>query len=59
MSNDLTKTFKFASFSSLFDHNIKKFKKHSSVSSSCGWHTIKAGLSLCGKCKNKECKAYN
>lgn len=47
MSKDY-KPFKFASFSSVSDHNIKKLGS----SSSCPWRVIGHGLSVSGKCKN-------
>lgn len=46
------KPFKFASFSSVADHNIKKFCK--SVPS---WCTVTPGLSICGICKTPKCDA--
>jgi len=58
MSKEFSKTFKFASFSSVSDHNIKKFEKKSSLIS-CKWHNISPGLSVSGKCKNFDCPAYN
>jgi len=56
MPKDMTKSFYFASFSSVSDYHIKKFSKSNDIPD---WRTVSPGLNLEGKCKNKECEAYN
>lgn len=56
MPKDITKSFRFASFSSVADYHIKKFSISSDIPD---WRTIYAGLNFEGICKNKECPAYN
>ena len=51
MPKDLLKTFEFASFSQVFDYNIKTFKKKNSPSKH-KWTIIHNGLTISGTCKN-------
>lgn len=51
------KSFNFPSFSELADYHIKKFGNSSG--SSPNWRRISSGINLEGKCKNKDCEAYD
>jgi hypothetical protein len=58
--SDITKAFRFASFSADEDAEVRRFQSDLTSNGKCNkyWRTVNKGISFRGKCKNPECYVH-